>query len=200
MVVVIGAGSDRMRATLDGTGVQIAHQAERKGTGHAVMCAQPVLADYEGDIIVTCADIPLVRPQTFLELARHHATSQAAATILTTICPDPTGYGRIIRDQHGMVRKIVEHKDADEQTRQITEINTSIYCFEASALFAVLPQITPSNVQGEYYLTDVIPELIKQGRPVGAIIAQDCREVMGINTRAQHAEAEGIARDRMRKR
>ncbi len=200
IVVVIGAGAEQMRTTLDGTGVQIAHQAERKGTGHAVMCAQPVLADYEGDIIVTCADIPLVRPQTFVELARHHAATQAAATILTTICPDPTGYGRIVRDQQGMVREIVEHKDADEQTRQITEINTSIYCFEASALFAALPKITPTNVQHEYYLTDVIPELINQGRPVGAIIAEDCEEVMGINTRAQHAEAERIARGRMRKR
>ncbi len=200
VVVVIGAGPDQMQAVLEGHEVQTVYQAQRKGTGHAVMCAQPVLADYEGDIIVTCADIPLVRAQTFVELARHHVTTQAAATILTATCGDPTGYGRVIRDQQGMVREIVEHKDADEQTRQITEINTSIYCFEAAALFGALPQITSSNAQDEYYLTDVIPVLINQGRLVGAVIAEDCEEVMGINTRAQYAEAERIARDRARLR
>jgi len=200
IVVVIGAGAEQMRTVLADTDVRIAHQAERKGTGHAVMCAQAALEGYQGDVLVTCADIPLVRPQTLSELAAEHSQSGAAATVLTTICPNPTGYGRVVRDEDGRVRQIVEHDDADQQVQQIKEINTSIYCFQAAALFGALPRLNADNVQGEYYLTDVIPELLDAGHTVAAVTAPDWQEVMGINTRAQHAEAEQIARDRVRQR
>jgi len=200
IVVVVGAGVEQMRTVLADTDVRIAHQAERKGTGHAVMCAEAALEGYRGDVLVTCADIPLLRPQTLSELAAEHSQSNAAATVLTTICPDPTGYGRVVRDEDGHVRQIVEHDDADQQLRQIKEINTSIYCFQATALFGALPRLSADNVQGEYYLTDVIPELLRQDQLVAAVTAPDWQEVMGINTRAQQAEAERIARDRVRQR
>ena len=200
VIVVIGAGADQMQTLLADCGAVIVDQAERKGTGHAVMCAEPALQGHQGDVIVTCADIPLVRPQTLTQLVRHHTTTSAAATVLTAICEDPTGYGRVVRDEEGMVRQIIEHKDADDQTRQIREINTSIYCFNTPALLAALPRITADNAQGEYYLTDVIPQLLKEGEPVAAVSAASYQEVMGINTRAQHAEAERIARDRVRQR
>jgi len=200
VVVVIGAGAEQMRTALAGSDVQIAYQAERKGTGDAVMCAETALEGYQGDVLVTCADIPLVRPQTLSQLAAEHSQSGAAATVLTTICPDPTGYGRMVRDEDGRVQQIIEHDDADPQIQQINEINTSIYCFQATALFGALPRLNAENVQGEYYLTDVIPQLLDEGHTVAAVTAPDWHEVMGINTRAQHAEAEKIARDRVRQR
>jgi len=200
IVVVIGAGAEQMRIVLADTDVRIVHQAERKGTGHAVMCAQAALEGHQGDVLVTCADIPLVRPQTLRELAAEHSQSGAAATVLTTIYPDPTGYGRVVRDEDGRVQQIVEHDDADEQVRQIKEINTSIYCFDAVTLFGALPRLSANNAQDEYYLTDVIPELLDEGHTVAAVTAPDWQEVMGINTRAQHAEAERIARSRVRQR
>ncbi len=200
IVVVIGEGTEQMRTVLAGTDVRIAHQAERKGTGHAVMCAEEALDGYDGDVLVTCTDIPLVRPQTLSQLAAEHSQSGAAATVLTTICPDPTGYGRVVRDEDGHIRQIVEHDDASSQVQQIKEINTSIYCFDAATLFGALPRLNADNVQGEYYLTDVIPELLDAGHTIAALTAPDWQEVMGINTRAQHAEAERIARDRVRQR
>jgi len=200
IVVVIGAGAEQMRTVLADTDVRIAHQTERKGTGHAVMCAQAALEGYQGDVLVTCADIPLVRPQTLSQLAAEHSQSDAAATVLTTICPDPTGYGRVVRDEDGRVWQIVEHDDAGPQVQQIKEINTSIYCFNAATLFGALPRLNADNVQDEYYLTDVIPQLLDEGHTVAAVTAPDWQEVMGINTRAQHTEAERIARDRVRQR
>ncbi len=197
VVVVVGAGAEQVRTILADRDVRIACQQELKGTGHAVMCAEEALEGYQGDVLVTCADIPLVRPQTLSRLATEHSQSGAAATVLTTICPDPTGYGRVVRDEEGRVQQIVEHSDADEQYQRIQEINTGIYCFQAAALFAILPRLSADNVQGEYYLTDVIPELLRQGQPVAAVTAPDWQEVMGINTRAQQAEAEKIARDRV---
>ncbi|MCK4325107.1 MAG: NTP transferase domain-containing protein, partial [Armatimonadetes bacterium] len=115
VVVVIGAGAEQMRTLLADTDVRIAHQAKRKGTGHAVMCAETALEGYQGDVLVTCADIPLVRPQTLSQLAAEHSQSGAAATVLTTIYPDPTGYGRVVRDEDGRIQQIIEHDDADEQ-------------------------------------------------------------------------------------
>ena len=199
-VVVIGAGAEQVRTTLADSDVRIAYQKELNGTGHAVMCAEEALQNYQGVVLVTCADIPLVRPQTLSQLLAEHSQSGAAATVLTTICPDPTGYGRVVRDEDGRVQQIVEHDDADEQLRQIKEINTSIYCFDAAILFGALPRLSADNIQGEHYLTDVIPELFDEGHIVAAVIAPDWQEVMGINTRAQQAEAERIARDRVRQR
>jgi len=200
IVVVIGAGAEQMHTVLADADVRIAHQEERKGTAHAVMCAQAVLEGYQGDVLVTCADIPLVRPRTLSELAAKHSQSGAAATVLTTICPDPTGYGRVVRGEDGGVQQIVEHDDADQQVQQIKEINTSIYCFDANTLFSAIPYLNADNVQSEYYLTDVIPQLLNEGHTVAAVTAPDWQEVMGINTRAQQAEAERIARDRVRQR
>ncbi len=200
IVVVIGAGAEQMRTVLADTDVRIAHQAKRKGTGHAVMCAQAALEGYQGDMLVTCADIPLLRPQTLTQLSAEHSQSGAAATVLTTICPDPTGYGRVVRGEDGRVQQIVEQDDADQQVQQISEINTSIYYFQAAVLFDALPRLSTDNVQGEHYLTDVIPQLLDAGHTVAAITAHDWQEVMGINTRTQHAEAERIARDRVRQR
>ncbi len=198
-VVVLGREADQVRKRLP-EGVEVAEQAEQLGTGHALMCAAEALPGFEGDLLVTCADIPLLTVDTLRNLIEHHRAEAAAATILTTEPEDPTGYGRIVRDQSGAVTAIVEHADADEETRRIGEINTSVYCFDVGALLPALERIEPANAQGEYYLTDAIAVLVEEGQPVRALVTPDADEVMGINTRVQLAEAERIARERIRER
>jgi len=196
-VVVVGAGAERLVAAL-GEGVVACEQPEQLGTGHAAICARPGLDGFTGDVLITYADIPLVTTDTLRRLTEHHRAEGAAATVLTTELPDPTGYGRIIRDGTGAVAAIVEQRDASAEQRAIREINTGIYLFDSEALLSALDRISPDNDQGEYYLTDAIAILVGDGRPVRALITDDPDEVMGINTRVQLAQAERIARDRIR--
>ncbi|MGC9317389.1 MAG: bifunctional UDP-N-acetylglucosamine diphosphorylase/glucosamine-1-phosphate N-acetyltransferase GlmU, partial [Armatimonadota bacterium] len=196
-IVVVGVGAERVVEVISGR-AEVCEQAEQRGTGHAVICAQPALEGFEGNVLVTYADIPLVRPDTLRALLEHHRTEGAAATVLTTELDDPTGYGRIVRDGAGAVSGIVEHADATDEQRAIREINTGIYVFEARALSAALEQITPDNEQGELYLTDALGVLVAYGRRVSALATADSSEVMGINDRVQLAEAERVARDRIR--
>ncbi len=196
--VVLGVGREQMAQALAGREVKLAVQHEQLGTGHAVMAAAEVLAGFTGDLLITCADIPLVRPETLQALLDEHRARGAAATVMTAIYDDPTGYGRLVRDDSGLVQAIVEHKDASPQVRAVKEINAGIYCFQASALFEALAQLRPDNAQGEYYLTDVIGQLVAAGQPVAAVVAEDPEEVMGINDRVQLAQAEVKARRRVR--
>ncbi|MEI6502560.1 MAG: bifunctional UDP-N-acetylglucosamine diphosphorylase/glucosamine-1-phosphate N-acetyltransferase GlmU [Armatimonadota bacterium] len=196
--VVLGVGRDAMEEALARESVQIALQQEQKGTGHAVMAAAEALADFEGDLLITCADIPLVRPETLRALLAEHHARGAAGTVLTALYDDPTGYGRLVRDEGGLVTGIVEHKDASESVRAIREINAGIYVFDGRKLFAALGRLKPDNAQGEYYLTDVIADFVAHGEPVAALPCDDPEEVMGINNRVQLAQAETKARDRVR--
>ncbi len=196
--VVLGVGREMMEQALAGRDVRLAVQREQLGTGHAVMAAAELFADFDGDLIVTCADIPLVRPETLQALLDEHRTRQAAATVMTAVYDDPTGYGRIVRDERGLVQAIVEHKDAPPEVRALKEINAGIYCFNARRLFEVLAELRPDNAQGEYYLTDVIGRFVAAGEPVAALVAEDPEEVMGINDRVQLAQAEAKARQRVR--
>ncbi len=199
-VVVVGRRDDEVAQAVAGLDVRLACQEERLGTGHAAAQAESELADFDGDVIVTCGDIPLVRPETICELVERHRAAHVTATVLSAHVKNPYGYGRIVRDGLGRVTGIVEQTDADEQTAAINEINTGIYCFRSRELFKALPLLSRANVQGEYYLTDVIGEFVKMGRPVGAYAAPDPEEVMGINTRAQLAHAERVMRNRVRQR
>ena len=165
------------------------------GTGHAVDCARQLYSDFEGDILVTCADIPLVQAETLQHLHDEHHRQNAAATILTTHMPDPTGYGRVVRDAEGLVERVVEHRDADEQTLALDEISSGIFCFRADRLFEALSHLDHDNAQGEYYLPGVLSYLRANGEAVAACVADDPDEVMGINDRVQLAEAERICRD-----
>ena len=196
--VVLGVGREMMEEALADEPVEIAIQHEQKGTGHAVMAAAESLAGFGGDLLVTCADIPLVRPETLAALLAEHRLRGAAGTVLTAIYDDPTGYGRVVRDGDRLVTGIVEHKDASDEIRDIPEINAGIYVFDSRKLFAALGRLRPDNAQGEYYLTDVIADFVAHGEPVAALAAADPAEVMGINNRVQLAEAETIARQRVR--
>lgn len=195
--VVLGVGRTAMEEALAGESVRLAVQQQQLGTGHAVMAAADHFRDYDGDIVVTCADIPLLRPATLEALLAEHRAKAAAGTVLTAVYDDPTGYGRVVRDSSGLVTAIVEERDADDKTRAIREINAGVYVFQARELFPALQGLGTDNAQGEYYLTDVIAALVGRGQTVAALCVRDPREVMGINDRVQLAAAEAEARRRV---
>lgn len=194
-IVVIGFGSEQVVETL-GQQAEFVVQAEQLGTGHAMMQASAKLQDFGGTILVLCGDTPLLEGELLVDLLAEHRQAQAVATVLTAHMPDPTGYGRVIRDTTGQVVKIVEQKDASPSELAVDEVNTGIYCFERAALLEALAEITCCNQQGEYYLTDVIGVLAGKHRKVWATPAKDYRQTLGINSRVQLAEAESIIRQR----
>ncbi|MCM3729312.1 bifunctional UDP-N-acetylglucosamine diphosphorylase/glucosamine-1-phosphate N-acetyltransferase GlmU [Neobacillus cucumis] len=196
MVTIIGHGAELVQAQL-GDRSFYALQKEQLGTAHAVMQAQESLEGKEGITIVVCGDTPLIKAETMESLFKHHEQLSAKATILTAKIDNPTGYGRIIRNQEGLVEKIVEHKDATEEEREINEINTGTYCFDNRALFEALKNVSNDNVQGEYYLPDVIEILKKQGEVVTAYQTDEFEETLGVNDRVALAEAEKIMRSRI---
>ena len=196
-VVVIGYGGEEVKTVL-GERCMYAWQTEQLGTGHAVLQAEKLFLDYEGTVMVLCGDTPLLTIELLENLISEHRKSKNTATILTAFMADPTGYGRIIRSTEGFVHKIVEQKDADVEELTVREINTGIYCFESTELFPALYRVTANNVQGEYYLTDVIGLLVQDGKQVGAYMSTDATQTMGVNSRTQLAEAEVILRDRIR--
>ncbi|MFP3388623.1 bifunctional UDP-N-acetylglucosamine diphosphorylase/glucosamine-1-phosphate N-acetyltransferase GlmU [Brevibacillus sp. SIMBA_040] len=199
LVVVIGHGAEAVKEQL-GNRVQYAYQHEQLGTGHAVWMANHVLADKEGVTIVINGDTPLVKAETLRQLLEHHQSKQAAATVLTSIVDDPTGYGRIIRDENGDVRRIVEEKDATLGQRKVREISTGIFCFDNQKLFQTLPQVTNNNAQGEYYLPDVLSLLQEQGNLISAYATDDPTEGTGVNDRVQLAHLELLLRKRINER
>src|SRR6266705_5729275 len=192
-VVVTGPNADDVRVAA-GDGVTFVEQRERLGTGHALGQARAACGD--GPIVVLAADMPLLSSETLERLVAHHRGAGAAATVLTAVVDRPQGYGRILR-QGGRVKRIVEDRDATDDQKKITEINTSVYCFEARRLWKALAEVRPDNEQGEYYLTDVIGILAKAGSRIEAVAAPDPVEALGINDRKQLAGVAAILRRRI---
>lgn len=182
VIIVIGHHGESVEKSYDSPTAEFVWQHERLGTGHAVMQAVPLLQNHHGHILVLLGDAPCVTPMTISSLIELHVTTCAAATILSAEVEDPSGYGRIVRAADGSVDRIVEHRDADEKTRSIREINSGMICFRADALLSNLPRLTNHNHQSEYYLTDVIGLLRGAGEKVMAFIAPDPREVLGVNS------------------
>lgn len=169
-------------------------QAKQRGTGDAVESARSQLGSSDSLLLVLSGDVPLIREETLRKLIEHHVTTAAACSILAVRLENPTGYGRIVRDDRGQFQKIVEQKDASEDERKVKEINSGIYCFESADLFEALRRVEPKNEQGEYYLTDVAEIILGTGRKVEVFTHTDPREVSGINTRAELAEFENLVR------
>jgi bifunctional UDP-N-acetylglucosamine pyrophosphorylase/glucosamine-1-phosphate N-acetyltransferase len=196
-VVVVGAKKEQVIAHLKarktrGFKVTWAVQEEQRGTGHALLCALPAIDEgaVPREIVVLCGDAPLIRPGTVNELLSLHRAGDASATILTADLPDPTGYGRVLRGPEGEVERIVEHKDATAKERKIKEINSADYVFDLVAVRSALAEVSTDNQQGEYYLTDTIAIMKRRKRLVLAFKVDDPREVLGVNTVEQLAEAE----------
>lgn len=201
-VIVVGHKGDwvtkKMQEHSHDVRVDFVEQRVQRGTGDATLVGLVGLADDddEGDVLVLIGDAPLLRPSTISSLVSHHRDSGAAATMLTAVMDDPTGYGRVLRGREGRVERIVEQRDASADELAITEVNTSIYCFRRNLLAPALRRVEPDNSQGEYYLTDVIEVLASAGHPIEAVIAEDAAETQGVNDRAQLAAAEAELRRR----
>ncbi|MFF0445590.1 bifunctional UDP-N-acetylglucosamine diphosphorylase/glucosamine-1-phosphate N-acetyltransferase GlmU [Streptomyces sp. NPDC004609] len=195
LVVVVGHANERVEGHLAEryAGTRTAYQAEQNGTGHAVRTGLEELAPggaLDGTVVVVCGDTPLLSGVTLTALAATHSADGNAVTVLTAEVPDSTGYGRIVRDAaSGAVTAIVEHKDATDAQRAIREINSGVFAFDGRLLADALGKVRTDNSQGEEYLTDVLGILREAGHRVGACVADDHREILGINNRVQLAEA-----------
>jgi bifunctional UDP-N-acetylglucosamine pyrophosphorylase/glucosamine-1-phosphate N-acetyltransferase len=173
-------------------------QAEQRGTGHAVRLALDALgSDVVGTVVVLPGDVPLLTSETLRRLLERHTETSAAATVLTAEVSDPTGYGRIVRDPDAQVVAIVEERDADEPTRQLGEINTSVYAFDIPKLRGALGQVSADNAQGEEYLTDVIGLFVAAGEVVASVSVADPAQALGVNDRVQLADVRRAMRDRI---
>jgi UDP-N-acetylglucosamine diphosphorylase/glucosamine-1-phosphate N-acetyltransferase len=190
IVAVIGHQADDVREKFSNSGCIFVDQKPQLGTGHAVLKAKDVLADYKGLTVILCGDVPLLKPATIKSLVDNHLTAKAVVSVLTAIPPPPHAYGRIVKDEKGNVLKIVEHKDATKDEKKIGEINTGIYCVDTQFLFSALGKVTNDNQQREYYLTDIVEIARREDVAVKSLIASDYVEVMGINTLEELSRAE----------
>ncbi len=188
IVVVIGQDADRVRASLDGSPADFVFQSEQLGTGHAVMTARPEIEGRQGDVLVLSGDTPRLKQDTLRTLVEHHRRTGAATTLLSANTEEPYGYGRIVRDNAGLIDAIVEEKDATPEQKQINEINAGFYCFQIPPLIEALRLVSNRNAQKEYYLTDMVEIQRRSGLRVEALLHSNFQELRGINTRAELAE------------
>lgn len=193
--VIVGKAAEKVMEGTNSRNVSYSIQEKQLGTGHAVMCAGDFLSGKKGIVAIFTGDAPLIKEDTVERLLQFHAENNYSAVILTSLVDNPTGYGRIIRENNE-VKKIVEHKDCNEEELKVNEINAGMYCFDIESLFHSLKKLNNNNAQGEYYLTDVIGILKSEGKKVGAMIT-DFEETLGVNSRGELSQAESIMRKRI---
>ena len=195
VVTILGHESEVVKNVLP-KDTMIAMQTEQLGTGHAVKMAKEYIND-EDTIVILCGDTPLIKEETLKRLFDYHIENEYTATVLTTKVENPTGYGRVIRDENGDLLKIVEQKDGNAEELAVNEINSGIYCFKGQMLRESLDLLDNNNAQGEYYLTDTIKILRDKGFKVGAFNGSTIEELMGVNSRVELAKAEALMRKRI---
>jgi bifunctional UDP-N-acetylglucosamine pyrophosphorylase / glucosamine-1-phosphate N-acetyltransferase len=194
--VIVGHEAGQVQKAFSNLPVEFIVQEPQLGTGHALLVARPFWESHRGDLLVLYGDVPLISTETLAELVEAHNRSGASATLMSTVLERPEGYGRVLRSSRGDVESIVEEKDATPEQREIQEINTGIYCFQISALAETIGQLSSTNSQQEYYLTDCIGLLKARGRSVGTVICSDPMEVCGVNSRLELSQLEGLLRNR----
>ena len=198
-VIVVAPGAEAVRTVLADLGASFVEQPEPRGTGDALRRARPAVPETATEVLLLYADVPLLGRETLGALLARHRSGRAAATVLTFVPADPTGYGRVRRGRDGRIRAIVEERDATPPERRGRECNSGIYCFDPRRLWPALEAVArhaPANAQGEVYLTDVIGQLARRGRRVEAVRVTDPLEVAGVNDRRQLAALEGRLRSR----
>lgn len=196
---VIGHQSAMVKAMIGDKVSEFAIQKEQLGTGHAVMQAEKFIGN-EGDVLVLCGDTPLITADTIKKFFDIHRNNKNSATVISVILEDPTGYGRIVRNENGDFEKIVEHKDADDNQKKIGEVNTGVYIFNAAQLSGAFKKLKNDNAQNEYYLTDTLEIMKKDGLKVGIMVADDYEEFLGMNSKLQLSQASKIMKRRINKR
>jgi bifunctional UDP-N-acetylglucosamine pyrophosphorylase / glucosamine-1-phosphate N-acetyltransferase len=189
LVAVVGFQGDAVRQRFDNADLTFVRQEEQLGTGHAVRMAAQALQGFQGTVLILCGDVPLLTEDTVRRFLHAHRQGKATLSVLTTFLKDPKNYGRIFRREDDRVLKIVEDKDLKTGEEGIREINTGIYCVNSSFLFSALPSLSNQNAQREYYLTDIVALASARGEKTIGYAAEDPSEVMGINTRADLAQA-----------
>ena len=195
-ILIIGHKKELvMEATKDRKVVYVT-QEQQLGTGHAVLQTKPYFIDFKGSVLVLSGDVPLLRAESLKKLIEIHNRDNPLATLLTAEMDDPSGYGRIIRNDQGFVKQIVEDKDASKEIKKIKEINVGIYIFDSASLFETLPLLNNDNSQGEYYLPDVIKIYVERKEKVAAVLTADVEETHGINSMEQLIHAEQILSNR----
>ena len=203
--VVVGSGRESVEAHLSEIAPDAiaVFQSERNGTGHAVQIALETLskeAKLNGTVLILAGDTPMLSGQTLKDFAEAHKAGGYTASVLTAEMPDPTGYGRIIRGDDGLLLKIVEERDATEDQKLIFEVNSGVYIFEFESLANAIKNLKSNNAQGELYLTDAIEIIKKSGGKIAPILCEDYIETLGVNDRIQLAEAAALMRDRVNER
>jgi len=198
-ILVVGRGAQAVRETV-GDDATFVEQAERLGTGHAVLQVRGALQGRSDLVLISCADMPLLTVETLRRLVERQRQNSGPITVLTMMTDDPRGFGRIIRDESGAVVKIAEEAVATPEQLSVRELNTAAYCFAADWLWSHVAQIPLSLPKQEYYLTDLVEMAVAEGLRVEAVIADDATEALGINTRVHLAEAERVLRRRINER
>lgn len=185
LIVVVGFKGEQVIEAVGQYQAETVWQKEQLGTGHAVLQTEPLFATPPSEIVVMNGDVPLINSGTISSFVEEHRRRKAAATVVTADVENPTGYGRIVRSADGLVDRIVEEADADDQTRRVREINSGMFCFAPGYLFTALHKVGNRNRQGEYYLPDVLTILRRDGYPVAAYKVGDSNEVLGVNSLEQ---------------
>ena len=192
--VVVGFQADKVKSTFPDPKLEFVEQKEQLGTGHAAQQTEPCFRDFQGDILVLCGDMPLIRAATLKNLIKKHRQSEAACTLLTL--KDKKGeikdFGRILRDQNQSITRIVENKDATEQEKMVDEYNSGVYCFDKGLFYKALQVIDNGNSQNEYYLTDTIKYFVQNKCSVQSVQTDDSDEIFGINSPADLKKAEQL--------
>jgi bifunctional UDP-N-acetylglucosamine pyrophosphorylase / glucosamine-1-phosphate N-acetyltransferase len=196
IIAVIGHQADQVRASVRCAGIRFAEQKEQKGTGHAVLCAADEVRSKDDLLLILNGDGPLLRAETLRHLVDCTAAGTGGGTLVTTKVSDPTGYGRIVRDENGMVAAIVEHKAATKDQLRIHEINPGVYSFSGGPFWRYLSEVKPDNAAQEYYLTDMVETLRHHGYSIAPLLIDDESELLGINTRVELSVADRILRAR----
>jgi len=193
VLVVVGYQAEEVKQVCANRPVEFVNQEEQLGTGHAVQQAQDALEDFEGELLILCGDMPLIRSTTLQALLQKHQETHAKCTLLSLKGKEKKDFGRVVRDAGGAVLRIVEARDATEQEKTIDEYNSGVYCFDKGILFKTLASVDPRNAQGEYYLTDVVGILSRNGHVVACHSTRNADEIFGINSSEDLKKAEQIA-------